>query len=326
MNKLVRRLKFMNGLSRLYLNKKSPLKVNHHITYKCNLKCAFCKRISENIPELNTTQIKDMMGEFKKIGCLYWMFNGGEPLLRNDIGELIQHAKKLNFYCTLISNGVLIPKRIDELKQVDKVLINILGPEKIEDKIKSRGHYKKVVKALNVLSDQNIPTEILTVIFNGNIRHINDLIDLAEKFGAGIRFQLISVHEQDKSGLAKKYFPNNEEFSSLIDWLVVQKKHKKFITSSTEYFKIVKNALLNKHHEKCWAAKAYCNITPQGDIVPCCAKLSSYKPKSLGTINSFKTDFEYLPDMSGCNDCYYSGPLEFNIFLNNIFYPFRRKF
>lgn len=312
---------------KLYLNKRIPLKVNHHVTYRCNLKCDFCKRRTVKTLELDTSQIMELMVEFKKMGTVYWIFNGGEPLLRRDIIELIEYAKKLNFHCTLISNGALISQKIDGLEQIDKILINILGPKKIEDKIKGKGHYETVIKTLQILSNKNISTEILTVLFNKNLEYLTDLITLAEKFKIGIRFQPIAIHEQDRSCLAKKYFPHKNEFCKTIDWLIEQKINGRPVFSSVEYLNVIKNIWLKKSYpQKCWATKAYCNITSDGYIVPCCARLSFHRSRQLRLQKNFKKTFNSLPNVQHCIGCSYSGPLEFNMYLDKIFNFFRIKF
>jgi len=92
-----------------------PLKVTHNITYRCNLNCSFCllkKRLNKpDSPEMDTSQIKRMMREFKQIGTKFWLFSGGEPLLREDLGELISYAKdKMDFHCGISTNGTLLPE------------------------------------------------------------------------------------------------------------------------------------------------------------------------------------------------------------------------
>ena len=65
----------------------------------------------------------------------------------------------------------------------------------------------------------------------------------------------------------------------------------------------------------CYAAQSYCNVTPNGYLVPCCAKLFQTQGENQGLKVGFRKAFRQLGDMSGCQGCYYSGPQELNIIL-----------
>jgi len=300
-----------------FFKRKMPLKVAFHITYRCNLRCPFCYRKTVEVPEMSTVQIKEMMREFKDMGTYFWVFNGGEPLLREDLPELIDYAKDLGFYCSLVTNGILLAQKLENnlfYRKLDFVQINLEGPQEIHDRMHGQGTYNRVIDALNLLKKLNIRTNILTLIAQDNIDYFDYLIELATQYHMTIAFQPMAIQIEDNFGLSQQYFPGGTRFKEAVDKLIKQKKIGAPIISSFEFLKMIRDCwpdIPNKIH--CYAAQFYCNITPNGYLVPCCAKLFQTQAENQGLKVGFKKAFRQLGDMSKCQDCYYSGPQELNI-------------
>lgn len=97
-------------------------------TRTCNLKCVHCYANSENQKyegELTTKEAKqfiDDLGEFKVPVIL---FSGGEPLIREDIFDLIEHSSKYNIRSTISTNGTLIDK--ETAKRLKKAGVGYVG-------------------------------------------------------------------------------------------------------------------------------------------------------------------------------------------------------
>ena len=91
------------------------------LTYRCPLHCVFCYNPVNyaNIKnELSTAEWIRVMRAARALGAAQLGFSGGEPLLRDDLDELVAEARKLGFYTNLITSGVgLNEKRIASLKQ-----------------------------------------------------------------------------------------------------------------------------------------------------------------------------------------------------------------
>jgi len=101
----------------------------HHaqwlVTRKCNYRCVGCNVWKEQDQrELTTEEIKKGLHILKKLGIVELVFSGGDPLLRGDIGEIIECASKL-FITTVYDNGSMAAKKLDALRKVDFVAISI---------------------------------------------------------------------------------------------------------------------------------------------------------------------------------------------------------
>lgn len=303
-------------------NYKIPLRVKQYITYRCNLSCLFCARRAVTKTEMTTPQIKKMMEEFKDMGTVFWEFTGGEPLLREDLAELVDYAKdSMGFHLSLATNGTLLPERINKypaLRKFDFIQISFEGRKEINDKLRGKNVFDKVIQALQMLKKYNIKTKISTVITKDNLQDCNYLVNIAERYGTGIAFEPIAIHPQDRQLLARQYFPDKKTFQEFIDILVKEKQDDAPIESSLEYLRTVRESWPDGANLiKCYAGKFLCDITPDGYVVPCCVRLENARDECCGLKHGFGKAFLNLGDLTHCNlSCFCSGPQEINIVLN----------
>ena len=98
-----------------------PLWLVLELTYRCPLKCVWCNNPLDferyGAHELSTEEWKDVLRQARVLGSLQLGFSGGEPMLRNDLEELVGFAGELGYYTNLITSGVgLTEKRLVALK------------------------------------------------------------------------------------------------------------------------------------------------------------------------------------------------------------------
>ena len=82
-----RPLQIASTLVRARVGVRTPLKVTHLTTYRCNVECGFCTRIHLPAVHMGTEQVLPMMDAFARMGTRWWVFNGGEPTLMKDLGK-----------------------------------------------------------------------------------------------------------------------------------------------------------------------------------------------------------------------------------------------
>ncbi|MBW2980452.1 radical SAM protein [Candidatus Woesearchaeota archaeon] len=130
------------------------------LTNKCNLSCKWC----------GVKKGKDVLSYDKIISIIEknkpkWVeFTGGEPLLRKDIFDLIDYCKSRRTYTCLNTNGTLINDKIAKRLNADIIRISIDGLEKVNDKIRGKGSFKKAVNAIESLKKHNKKIIISTAI------------------------------------------------------------------------------------------------------------------------------------------------------------------
>lgn len=114
-------------------------------TLRCNAKCKHCgSRAGENCnfkDELTTEEIESTLQNIAnryKASDILLNITGGEPLLREDLFEVMSFAKSLGYYWGMTTNGILINDNIIEKmkkSQMDTISISIDGLEKTHDGI-----------------------------------------------------------------------------------------------------------------------------------------------------------------------------------------------
>lgn len=98
------------------------------VTQECNLSCAYCHREGEDAPgdEMTCETACNILSNFSGFGVTRLKITGGEPLLREDICEIISHAKLVGFTeVSLTTNGILLPERAQDLKRAGLDRLNI---------------------------------------------------------------------------------------------------------------------------------------------------------------------------------------------------------
>ncbi len=109
-------IRTVNSTIRFNLFKQRNLiKVGHRINHKCNYKCFYCSLWDDDVKELTTEQVLNLVDEVADMGCVAYAISGGEPLLRKDLPKILERIKKRGMIAKLVTNGSLVAKRIDEI-------------------------------------------------------------------------------------------------------------------------------------------------------------------------------------------------------------------
>lgn len=75
-----------------------PFYASFKLTSHCHFACAFCNIKDEKRPDMETAKIKRILDNLAESSVVLVSFEGGEPLLRTDIGELLEYARTKPFY------------------------------------------------------------------------------------------------------------------------------------------------------------------------------------------------------------------------------------
>jgi AdoMet-dependent heme synthase len=88
-----------------------PYMVEFDITYRCNCRCRMCQRWNDPRPEsLSLSDYRRLAAEFRELAIHQISIAGGEPLMRQDVFEIIGAFKKSGFSVNLCTNGMLLER------------------------------------------------------------------------------------------------------------------------------------------------------------------------------------------------------------------------
>ncbi len=180
-----------NGVAQS-ITQTQPLWLLAEITYRCPLHCAFCYNPTDydkhTQNELSTEQWIKALREARKLGALQLGISGGEPLLRDDIEEIVVEANKLGYYSNLITSGVgLTEKRIKAFKDggLDHIQLSMHDiTEEINNFITNTKTFQLKQKVAAMIKAHGYPMVLNVVIHRYNIDHMQQILEMAEALGA----------------------------------------------------------------------------------------------------------------------------------------------
>ena len=168
-----------------------PLWLLAELTYRCPLHCVFCYnpvQLKQASSELTTAEWVEVMRQARQLGAAQLGFSGGEPLVRDDLEELVQEAHRLGYYTNLITSGVgLTPARAQRLKDagLDHVQLSFQdSTRELNDFLSHTKTFELKKKVAQTIKANDWPMVMNCVLHRHNLPHVGAIIDMALDLGA----------------------------------------------------------------------------------------------------------------------------------------------
>jgi MoaA/NifB/PqqE/SkfB family radical SAM enzyme len=297
-------------------NVRSPLNVMLSVTNRCTSNCIYCNIPNRGQRELTTKEILGLIDQLIEAGAQRLGLWGGEPLIREDIGQIIDYAKSKGLFVTIDSNGYLAEEQSRCLKNLDHFILALDGPEEMHDRNRGTGSFQKAMKAIRFLKGK-VPTWTITVLTKHNLESIEFILEIAKNFGFLATFQVLH-HNEILGKNPESFLPTEESYRIAIKKLICKKKAGAPIVSSLSYLEHLlnwpdyKKPMLSYSVDnlRCWAGQLYCNVDTEGSVYPC--SLLVGKIKALNYLDvGFKKAFDYIQEVP-CRACNASCFTEYN--------------
>lgn len=267
-----------------------------YVTEGCNLKCLSCSYRLPMPGELTLEEIRDLAGKLLSFGLKHIVFSGGEPLLRRDFRDVCEVFSEYKVKQTLLTNGLLLPKRAEEFKDVfNEIIVSVDGADaETHNRLRGVNSFDIILEGIQkVLHTRASPQiSIRTVLQKQNFRQLHEFIELAKSTGVNrISFLAADVSSDaygrdhnstrgEVSSESSMALNGNEvlELKEIINQTALKYKdefHSGLISESPEKLHNIANyySALNGNDT---FPKNFCNapmvstvITSTGDIHPC---------------------------------------------------------
>jgi len=190
---------------------------------KCNLRCTYCMpadgiALSPKASLMTADEIFALAQTFVENGVDKIRLTGGEPLLRKDFPEIISKLSTLKTSLSITTNGILIDRHINVLKQSGIKKINLSLDTLVSSKFHSitlRNQFEKVVENMHLLLNHDFKVKVNVVLMKDfNENEIIDFVQLTQLLPISIRFiefMPFAGNEWDRS----KMVSQNEILSQL---------------------------------------------------------------------------------------------------------------
>jgi pyrroloquinoline quinone biosynthesis protein E len=256
-----------------------PYTLVAELTYRCPLRCVYCSNPVDQKPrrgDLDTATWRRVFREAEALGVVQLHLTGGEPLLRDDLEDLVAGAREVGLYTNLITSG--IPLTLERLRTLrtrglDAVQISVQGVHESDAvRIAGRASLPEKLEAAAFVREAGLPLTLNVVLHAENIEQVPALVALAERLGAA-RLELANTQylgwalpnraallptEDRVNRAAKEARDARDRLQGKMEILFVL----------PDYYRGVPRACMGG-----WG-KQYIVVTPDGVVLPCHAARS----------------------------------------------------
>lgn len=168
-----------------------PLWLLAELTYRCPLHCVFCYNpvdYAKQHQELDTQEWIRVLREARTLGAAQLGLSGGEPLLRDDLEEIVREARSLGYYSNLLTSGIgMTEARIAALKDagLDHIQLSFQDSTKeLNDFLSSTKTFELKNRVAALIKQYDYPMVLNCVLHRYNIDHVQQILEMAEAMGA----------------------------------------------------------------------------------------------------------------------------------------------
>lgn len=294
-----------------------PLVVLFYVTDRCNLKCRYCGGhwSGRKIKDYTTEELKSIVDQCVALGTKHFTIHGGEIFLRDDTKEVVEYMKGKGLYVNVVTNGLLLPEKYDEIRDIDSLCISLDGTEEANDANRGAGSYKKIIEAIEVARREGFKFNVQATITRNSKDQVPYLAKLAKEKGYYQQFSLLlKPLEASREDIGL----DDEETKEVLREIMKYKKDGYPIFTS---MRTLENALNWKHpyakamldveeykKEKdtirCYYGKLKLVIDADGFAYPCSSLNDVFKAKNVMEVG-VKEAYEHVVSTNTCEACFF---------------------
>jgi cyclic pyranopterin phosphate synthase len=172
------------------------------LTDRCNFNCVYCHNeglgdtrgpAEPNDNEMVADDVARLLEVVEDLGIEKVKFTGGEPMLRQDLLDIIYRTPD-SLDISMTTNGTFLPGRAEELKAAGLSRVNVsqdaIEPDAFAEITKS-GAYEQVLEGVEAAVDAGLtPVKLNMVVFKHTASYVEGMVNHAAN-NNGLRLQLI---------------------------------------------------------------------------------------------------------------------------------------
>ena len=272
------------------LRQPAPVVVGWALTDRCNASCTYCHKWRlEDPAELLTHEVLAILDQLAGLGTRVVSFSGGEPLLREDIGELLRHANRLGLRCSLNTNGRLVPQAAAQIAGLTGLTISLDGPRRVNDELRGEGSYQAVLDATLAAEAHGIPYAFVTVLSRVNLPAVDFMLHTARRHRTTVTFQPVD-HLVSRSDEPHPQAPPPGELRETLRLLDLRASHGAPVGNTRA---VLEHLAFwpGPRHIGCAGGKVTCNIEADGRMYACSRVVADTRGqdcRKLGCAEAFR--------------------------------------
>lgn len=293
-----------------------PFSASFAVTNNCNLRCSYCNFPYLDRRQLTLEQIETLFDRLHRLGVRRLGLVGGEPLLRDDLADIVASAKRHEMFVTLNTNLTLAERRPDALAKVDLIFTSLDGDESQHNANRGQRAFAGVLNAVGELRRRGKKVVLICVVTANNLDAVDWLLATANELDVEVHFQAQCTETKIVRGQVS---PDIENQCWRDFWrdLSLRKANGARIASSLAYLRYLSQwqdfskSAYHSPSSRCGAGVAFMFVDPLGTAYPC-----AYTNGAVPGVNLLQTDWrENFPRKTPCTECLVGPMLEFNLLL-----------
>ncbi len=277
MSNIANALEITRQLAGARFRHKHPVYLVHALTARCNARCGFCAwnpEFYDPKEQLSTPAIKELYSDARRLGFIGLSIWGGEPLLHPDFEEIAGHAHDLGLLTNMVTNGFLLPKKLDAVaRTIDRVSISLDHPSSKHDELRGiRGLFDTIVEGTRALR-RRVPDKTIIYVCtlqkaNVDVRTLRQLAELMADLGVLGVFNGLREEAATPGGDAgiDRYAPSAGELRRAFETLEDLKRRGYPIMNSKTHMGMMQDG---PPVYRCHWPKFMLPVEANGDIVDC---------------------------------------------------------
>ena len=254
--------------------------VMFELTYRCSEKCIHCynEGATRNDEEVSTRgdRVELKLDDYKKLiddlyeqGLIKVCLTGGDPFSRSFAWDIIDYLYNKGIAFDIYTNGQRIVNDVERLANYYPRLVGVSiysGIAEVHDYItRIKGSWEKSMSVVRQLSALGVPMNIKCCVMRPNVKSYYMVTDIAKEYGAVPQFEISLTDSIEGDRCVSKYLRMTKEQLEIVLRddnvpLYVGKEAPNYGGQSK---------LMNQ--SPCGAGKNSLCVTPEGNVIPCCA-------------------------------------------------------
>lgn len=212
---------------------KNPLWVLINVTNKCLYRCRYCNLPRQPENEMSSSTIFKLIDACRINGVKFITLTGGEPLMRDDIIDMINYIHKNRCFDLRVSTeGVKNIEKMMVLKKVDLVNLSFDGPERVHDYQRYEGSFENLMRNINLFKAEKINFRAICVLTKQNIEHVEYVLNCAKNDKFYVFFQPLSNTYFYRGNIPDELILDEHDKKKIAKILMENKKKNKFVANS----------------------------------------------------------------------------------------------
>ena len=259
--------------------------VMFELTYRCSEKCIHCYNIgaARNEEEINCrgdrkeltfNEYKQLIDDLYEEGLVKVCLTGGDPFSKSCVWEVIDYLYHKDVVFDVFTNGQCVISDVGKLANYYPRLVGVSiysGIAEIHDYItRVKGSWERSIEVIRQLSSLAVPLHLKCCVMQPNVKSYFMVADIAREYGAVPQFEINLTDSIEGDRCVSKYLRMTPEQLEIV---LRDDNIPLYVGKEAPNYGGQSRLLENN---ACGAGENSLCITPEGNVIPCCAFHTSF--------------------------------------------------